>query len=358
MRFVPLRLPGGPRGAAIAMLFLFATASACQTKLFDTPKFHEGQRLGGQEVSAATLNLGHDVYTLYCQTCHGEAGDGRGPTSAGMRPPPRDFRPAQFKFGGVPVGELPRDEALDHILVHGLAGTPMLAWDLPPQQRHAVLQYIKTFAERWREEEPGSPIEVPDDPWRGRSAEAIEVGKRIYHLAGVENDPEGNMKYVLAGCSNCHPSYITRAERVALSQRYLGAPPAAMADLEDMYRPSLKASEYNAGAYTVQILPIDFLFQPVKNGTELEGLYRTIAAGIAGAAMPSWQGIVSEEGLWALTHYVKSLAELRGTPAAIALREELMAQAPLPPHDEDITEASRRQTKPRAKPPGPRVSRP
>ena len=138
------------------------------------------------------------------------------------------------------------------------------------------------------------------------------------------------MKYVLAGCSNCHPSYITRDERVALATKYMGAPPAEMAGLEDMYRPSLKASEYLVGEHTVQILPIDFLFHPVKNGATAPELYRTIAAGVAGAAMPTWKGILSDEGLWALTHYVKSLVDLRNSAEAVALRQTLMAQPPLP----------------------------
>lgn len=327
-----LRDPGALVGARAAVMLLVPViaGAGCNKKLFYQPKFTEDLKLGGQPVSAETLNEGHEVYVHYCQACHGEAGDGRGPSSPGMRPPPRDFRPALFKFGGVQIGELPHDEDLERIVSHGLAGTPMMPWDLPPRQRHAVVQYIKTFSERWKEEVPGEKIEVPADPWVGREAEAREVGKRIYHLAGVENDAEGNMKYVLAGCSNCHPSYISRDERVALSQKYMGAPPAAMADLEDMYRPSLKASEYAVGEYTLQILPPDFLFHPVKNGSEPRELYRTIAAGVAGAAMPTWKGILSDEGLWALTHYVKSIVDLRGSTQAVALRQTLMAQPPLP----------------------------
>ena len=40
------------------------------------------------------------AYT-YCRPCHGENGDGHGYSSLGLRPPPRDFTQALFKFGHV-----------------------------------------------------------------------------------------------------------------------------------------------------------------------------------------------------------------------------------------------------------------
>ena len=41
--------------------------------------------------------------------------------------------------------------------------------------------------------------------------------------------------------------------------------------------------------HKLSILPTDFLFQRVKTGTALSSLYRTIAAGIGGTAMPVWK---------------------------------------------------------------------
>ncbi|OQY95542.1 MAG: hypothetical protein B6D41_05980 [Chloroflexi bacterium UTCFX4] len=41
--------------------------------------------------SDQTLASGKDVYTKYCQACHGENRDGKGPGAAGMAKPPRDF---------------------------------------------------------------------------------------------------------------------------------------------------------------------------------------------------------------------------------------------------------------------------
>src|SRR5690242_17858781 len=78
---------------------------------------------GGKEIDAHTLQDGHDAFMLYCYGCHGQKGDGKGPASAGMRPPPRNFTQGLFKFAGVPAGQLPTDEALDRTIRRGLHGT-------------------------------------------------------------------------------------------------------------------------------------------------------------------------------------------------------------------------------------------
>lgn len=37
------------------------------------------------------------VFRSRCATCHGESGDGHGPASAGLDPPPRDFRDSAWQ---------------------------------------------------------------------------------------------------------------------------------------------------------------------------------------------------------------------------------------------------------------------
>jgi len=292
-----------------------------------TEPFTEPLTLGGQTVSPQVLNEGQTAYLHYCRACHGENGDGRGPAASGMRPPPRNLTTGLFKFGAVSIGSLPNDEDLMRLLQRGLTGTPMKAWDMSDRERHAIVQFIKTFSPRWAAELPGDRIQVPPDPWKGREAEAQEVGKRIYHLSGVQNDSEGNPKYFMVGCANCHPRYIDAEEKAALEARYLGSvspsygTPASPADL---YRPSLRGSEYTVDGHNLKILPPDFLFHTIKNGGNGEALYRTIAAGVAGAAMPTWEGVLNAESLWALVHYVKSLIALKATPQGLQLREALM----------------------------------
>ena len=93
---------------------------------------------------------GKQVYSLYCQTCHGEAGNGQGPAGKALNPPPRDFTKAQFKFGDT-------DEDLFDTITNGAAaqkaadgtpGSPLMApWGnvIPEADRWSLVAYIRTF---------------------------------------------------------------------------------------------------------------------------------------------------------------------------------------------------------------------
>jgi mono/diheme cytochrome c family protein len=275
---------------------------------------------GGKSVAPNVLEDGYDGYMLYCYACHGEKGDGRGPAAPAMRPAPRDFTQAMFKFAGVPAGGLPHDDDLDALIKNGLDGTPMLPWDVSPRERMAIVQYLKTFSPRWKEEPPGDKI-LPDgpDPWQGKESAAIELGKRIYHFSGARMSKEGQLEQIFAGCSTCHPAYLPGQELRELAILTGVAP----VEREDLYRPAAKETDYLVDGHKLVILPTDFLFQRVKVGTSLPALYRTIAAGIGGTAMPVWKPPLGDRDLWALAHYVKSLAEIRGTPPALALQARL-----------------------------------
>jgi hypothetical protein len=113
---------------------------------------------------------------------------------------------------------------------------------------------------------------------------------------------------------------MSKDELAALGQKVLGAPPEFR---ENMFLPDLKESQYTVGDKPIGVLPTDFLFHPIKTGTDPVSLFRTIAAGIGGTAMPTWKGSLKDEDLWAIVHYVKSLADARGTPRAAALRASL-----------------------------------
>jgi mono/diheme cytochrome c family protein len=324
-------------GALVLALALGLVATGCKDPDRYKKEFTEPYKLaGGKTLDPVTLNHGFEAFMLYCYGCHGEKGDGKGPAALGMRPPPRNFQQGIFKFGGVAAGSLPVDEALDRTIRRGLHGTPMLPWDVPEVERKYIIAYLKTFTTKWQEEEPGAPIEISPDPWKGKEQEAIARGKEVYHVAG-----EGH-----AGCAACHASYAPRQEISDMMKAVTGSPAEDFA--EEMYRTSLRETEYalemnEKGESTKvhQQLPPDFLYHKVKTaypvGSTVDGkvytaemqredLYRTMGAGVNGAAMPTWKGNLPEENLWALTYYIQSLVELRGKPEAFALREKLEAQ--------------------------------
>jgi hypothetical protein len=187
----------------------------------------------------------------------------------------------------------------------GLAGTAMRGWDVPDAELGDLIGYVKTFSPRWLSEKPGEPLRPSPDPWRGRASEAARRGELVYHG--------------LAQCAvACHPAYLPR-ERIR----------DAAASLTHMQLTQFRADLFDAVAkpsdYGYAILPPDFTFDRLRTGSSRDALYRVIAAGVGGTAMPTWRGVLPEQELWALVYYVQSLAELRDTPAASRLRSSLMA---------------------------------
>ncbi len=117
----------------------------------------------------------------------------------------------------------------------------------------------------------------------------------------------------LAQCASCHPAYEPKGTIDAASRELVGRTAALR---ENPYVSKLTDSDYG-----VKLMPPDFTRDDLRAGTTLPDLYRTVAAGIGGTAMPSWKGSLPEEDLWALAYYVRSLVDLRGTPEAAAYRE-------------------------------------
>ena len=105
--------------------------------------------LGGVEVSAQVLARGESVYRQRCVLCHGDAGDGQGPIGRRLTPPPRDLRKGEYKFAPNP-NALPDDAYFHRILIEGIPNTMMQPWGLDHDDRHAVIQYIKSLSPRWR----------------------------------------------------------------------------------------------------------------------------------------------------------------------------------------------------------------
>ena len=308
---------------------------------YETPEpFREAVTLGGEVVHPGSLNRGRSAYNKYCQSCHGAEGDGRGISSVGLATPPRDFRIATYKFARAIPGELPQDEGLASVINHGLDGTAMLHWDLPPNTLSDVLQYLKTFSpqgEGWRdpEMEKGPMIVASEDPYKTRPLkEAVSRGRALYHG--------------YATCYGCHPAYETRAE-INVDRAEFGS--ASLLK----YRPKLWLPEpKETYSYTVPVegdptcsdedecsdsqvcqfgrceekgwlMPPDFTLNSVRTGTQPKELYLVIAAGIPGTAMPTWKGVLSEKDIWAIAYYVSSLTKLKDTPEAETLKGRLRA---------------------------------
>jgi mono/diheme cytochrome c family protein len=296
------------------LLPLALAVVAC--KGYTPTSFDAPVKLGGVTVAPEVLAAGQRGYMLYCRACHGEKGDGKGPASAGQRPPPRDFTAAVFKFGAGPAGTLPHDEDLVRIVEGGLHGTAMVPWDVPRPTVLAIVQYLKTFSPRWKEETPGEVVAPTPDPWVGNAADGVARGRKLYHG--------------LAQCLGCHPAYASRREIDAASRELTGNRTTDFRP--DMYGASLKDSDFG-----IPLLAPDFThadMRSVRERSRLEDIYRVIASGVGGTAMPAWKGSLPEADLWALAHYVESIAALKDRPEAKELlRRNELADASWSPSD-------------------------
>jgi mono/diheme cytochrome c family protein len=85
---------------------------------------------------AGAANAGGDAaagkakFAILCVSCHGESGKGDGPVGAMLKPSPRDFSKAEFKFDTNGDGTPGTDEDLKAVITQGagaFGGSPLMA---------------------------------------------------------------------------------------------------------------------------------------------------------------------------------------------------------------------------------------
>lgn len=212
---------------------------------------------------------GRHIYKNHCQGCHGIHGDGKGPSATFLDPKPRDFTKGIFKFHSTAGKDsLPTDADLFATITHGLWGTAMPPWySLPQQKRIAVIQYIKTFSERWEIEELGEPVPVPPEP--PVTPTALKEGGALFQThCAVCHGKKGKGDGVLAGKVN------------------------------DVWGHPIQPANFHLPAGVKG---------GVKLGHDSHHIFRTIMTGIGGDPMPAFQGQLTAQEVWKVTHYIQSL---------------------------------------------------
>ncbi len=213
---------------------------------------------------------GKPVYDRWCASCHGVDGRGQGDAADWMLPRPRDFTQALYQVRTTNTGSLPTDSDILKVIDEGMPGTAMPGWRtaLSSTEKQNLVSYLKTFSRFFETDTP----------------DVIQFGR----APGV-NDAvlaEGAEVYRALECFKCHGE-------------------AGRGDGE-----SAPTQEDDNG---FPIRPAD-LSQPwyFNGGGTVEDIYRRLRTGLDGTPMPSYSdalaaNIVTDEQLWAVAHYVKSL---------------------------------------------------
>ena len=231
----------------------------------------------GIPVTPRLLEHGEWVFRGLCIGCHGINGDGNGAVwelgdlyakEHKLPRKPRDFTEAVYKLRSTPSGSLPTDADLFKSMSRGLVlNQDMPAFKfLPERDRWAVIAYIKSFSDRWEEEEEWQedPIEISEPPLP--NAAMVEAGVGVYELMQ---------------CKQCH------------GLRGKGDGPSAPG-LED-----------DAG---LPIVPRDFSdASQFVGSSDPKGIYQTFITGLDGTPMPSFADFLDETQRWQLVWYVISL---------------------------------------------------
>lgn len=225
---------------------------------------------------------GREVFQSNCASCHGEKGDGNGKCADFLKPRPRNFTVGVFRFKTTPGPDLPTDSDLFRTVSLGLRGTPMPPWKflLPEQDRWAVVEYVKTLVPAFKEQKPGTPVTLGNEP-KAISPDAVRRGREMF----------GD-----AGCNKCHGDE--------------GYGDGESSDtLVDYEQRPIRPRNFHKG----------FEF---KRGHTLRDIALTIATGNNGTPMPSFADSLDPSQVWDVAQYVYGLDDKRLAPGVGAQSAE------------------------------------
>ncbi len=248
---------------------------------------------------------GKVVYEKWCAECHGTTGAGDGSAAEFMLPRPRDFTKGVYQIRTTASGELPTDADLLRVVAEGMPGTAMPEWStrLSDTERADVVAYIKAMSSFFTGAAP-KPITAGKAP--AASAEAIAKGRAAFEKLE---------------CFKCH------------GQQGRGDGTSAPTLKDDFDRP-IRAAD----------LAEHWKF---NGGATIDQIYMRLRTGLDGTPMPSFSDameskIVSDEQLWQLAQYVRSLSPEKEPEAREVVRAALVKGAlPASPSDSVWSQAER-----------------
>ena len=242
---------------------------------------------------------GKATYDRWCAGCHGSEGLGNGPGAATMLPRPRDFARAQYQVRTTGTGELPTDADILRVIDEGMPGTAMPGWEevLSAQERRDLVVYLKNLSRFFATLEQPPPLEFSRAP-----------------RANAERIAEGAELYQQIECWQCHGQ----------AGRGDGRSAPGLEDYLDF--PTFPAN-----------LTQNWTF---NGGGTVEDIYRRLRTGLDGTPMPTFSdliesGVLTDDQLWSLTHYVRSLAPDEPPVVREVIAAPLLTEGELPTSPDD-----------------------
>lgn len=236
------------------------------------------------------VKTGKQAYHNRCASCHGEAGNGKGPGAVMLDPKPRDFTKGLFKFKSTPIGAMPTNDDLLKTINQGIPGTSMPSFRLVSEyEKKAIVEYIKSFAAKeWEAQSQDlvvPPLRLPKGVFT-KKAEFLKYAAR------------GRAWYQELGCVSCHGA----------SGKGDGG--------------SAKTLQDNWGD---SISPANFYNNYVKRGFTIQDVAYSIMMGVDGTPMPAhgdmlesleekFPEVKEKQFIWDLAAYV---FYLRGVGAGL-----------------------------------------
>ena len=263
--------------AAILLAVMGVATDGCSGRDEQATDGEPGEVVAARpEVTPALITRGKELYDENCTVCHGDRGKGDGKAAYLLLPKPRDFSEGTFNRKNTPPRNLPADEDLFTAVSDGLLESSMPPWKdyLTEEERWAVIEYLKRalvsieydgkVTSRYELEPPEKPLPVPEEI--AASAENIVRGNALYHS--------------VSECWTCHG-------------------PGGKGDGP--------LSQEIVNRRGERIYPLDLTKGVYKFSSNNEEIFRRIRDGIPMAAMLSMSQTLTDEEVWCLVHYVRSL---------------------------------------------------